>query len=218
MTIRKTLTGAAAVALVAAGAFSMALPAAAQSTMAPAASAPAMTPNLHQDVIPQSAQVSLQAKITNIDMATREITLRAPGGDKTTVVAGPMVRLNLLKVGDTVNAKYFRSVAFAIQGPAGGMGTPQSNDSANALLVRPASAPGGVMVSEIKISGTVVGIDLDANRIMVVNPSGGLVHAIDVTDPTRQALLPQLNVGDTITAVISQMMAISVEPAKKHFW
>jgi hypothetical protein len=31
-------------------------------------------------------------------------------------------------------------------------------------------------------------------------------------------MLPQLMVGDTITAVVSQMLAISVEPAKKRWW
>lgn len=225
MNIRKSLTGAAAVALVAAGAFGMALPAAAQSTMAaPSTMAPmsssmsATASSAPQSIIPPSEEVTLQAKITKIDVKTRQVTLEAPGGDKVIVNAAPMVRLNLLKAGDTVNAKYFRSVAFALQGPSGGNGTPHSNDQFHALLARPAEAPGGVAVSQIQISGTVVAIDLEANRISVVNPSGGRVRIIDVTDPTRQAMLPQLHVGDTITAVISQVLAVSIEPAKKRWW
>jgi predicted RNA-binding protein len=178
---------------------------------APAAAAP-------QSVVPQSEQVTLQAKIKKIDTKTREIWLEAPGGEKVTVTAGPLVRLNLLKAGDTVNAKYFRSVAFAIKAPQGGNGTPTSDDSLKALLAQPASGPGGVLITQTEISGTVVAIDLEANRVSLVNPTGGQVFVFDVTDPTRQAMLPQLMVGDTITAVVSQMLAISVEPAKKRWW
>lgn len=221
MNIRNSLAGTTALAFIAAASLGLAGPAAAQSTMsAPSAmssmSGPAAT--APQSVVPQSEQVTLQAKIKKIDTKTRVITLEAPGGEKVTVIAGPMVRLNLLKVGDTVNAKYFRSVAFAIQGPQGGNGTPQSNDQLKALLARPAEGPGGVLISQTELSGTVVAIDLEANRVSLVNPSGGQVYVFDVTDPTRQAMLPQLMVGDTITAVVSQMLAISVEPAKKRWW
>ena len=72
--------------------------------------------------------------------------------------------------------------------------------------------PGGDVLRLIRISATVVGIDLAANSIDVVRPSGGAVRTIIVTDPKRIALLPQLKVGDTVTAVVSQLLAVSVEP------
>ena len=43
------------------------------------------------------------------------VTLMGASGAKVTVTAGPLVRLELLKVGDTVNAKYYRSVAFVVK-------------------------------------------------------------------------------------------------------
>jgi Cu/Ag efflux protein CusF len=171
-----------------------------------------------QNVIPQSEEVTLQAKIKKIDATTRAVTLESPSGQKVTVTAGRLVRLNLLKVGDTVNAKYFRSVAFAVNGPSGGNGTPMSNDQMAAVAAQPVQAPGGVAVGMIKISGTILEIDLASNSLSIVNPSGGLVYTVDVTDPARQAMLSSLKVGDTVTAVVSQVLAISIEPAPKHWW
>ena len=56
-----------------------------------------------------------------------------------------------------------------------------------------------------------------AHRLDLVNPSGGGVFTIDVTDPSRIAMLGSLKVGDTITAVVSQAVAGSVEPAPRRW-
>jgi hypothetical protein len=171
-----------------------------------------------QNAIPQSEQVVLQAKIKKINTTTRAVTLEGVNGEKVTVTAGPLVRLNLLKDGDTVNAKYYRSVAFMLNGPAGGNGTPVTNDQMAAAVAQPAQAPGGVAVSVVKIQGTVVGVDLSSNSVSIVNPSGGQIYTVDVTDPARQAMLSSLNVGDTVTAVVSQTLAVEITPAPKHWW
>ena len=118
-----------------------------------------------QNVIPQSEEATLQAKITHIDQSTRAVTLKGQNGDKVTVTAGPNVRLEMLKAGQTVNAQYFRSVAFLINPPQGGTGVPVSSDQFSQVTARPVTAPGGVAVQVVKVSGTVVGIDLSNNRL-----------------------------------------------------
>src|SRR5208282_6104248 len=130
-------------------------------------------------------------------------------GNAVTVVAGPLVRLDMLKVGDRVNAKYYRSIGFVVNPPAGGSGVPVSNDQMTQITAQPAQAPGGVGVRLTKVSGTVVGIDLLDHRVDLINPSGGGVYTLDVTDPARIAMLASLKVGDTITAVVSEAMAVS---------
>jgi Cu/Ag efflux protein CusF len=166
-----------------------------------------------QDVIPQSEEVTLQATITKIDPSTRAVTLHGAGGNTITVVAGPIVRLNLLQVGQTVNVKYYRSVAFFIRPPKGGNGVPVNDNQMMQATAQPVQAPGGVAVRVVKVSGTIVSIDHSSNSLSIVNPSGGLVYTIDVTDPARIAALSSLNVGDTISAVVSQVLAISIDPA-----
>jgi hypothetical protein len=207
----KFTTKTAAVVLMVGAVYALPMAASAQSMSAPQAASAT-------NAIPQSEQVVLQAKIKKINTTTRAVTLENSSGEKVTVTAGPLVRLDLLKVGDTVNAKYYRSVAFLVNGPAGGNGTPVTDDQMAAAVAQPATAPGGVAVGVVKIQGTVVGVDLASNTINVINPSGGQVYTLDVTDPARQAMLPSLNVGDTITAVVSQTLAVTITPAPKHWW
>ena len=166
------------------------------------------------NVIPQSAAVTIHAKIQAINPETREVTLAGRSGASVTLQAAPAVRLDMLRVGDTVNAQYYRSVAFMLSTP----GVPAPDNEMEQAVARSAQAPGGIGVRETRISGLVVGVDLAANSVDVVNPSGGGVYAINVTDPARQALLGNLKVGDTITAVVSQALAVSITPAAKSWF
>ena len=168
--------------------------------------------------VPDSEIVTLQAKITAINAAKRWVTLAGASGQRVTVVAGPAVRLNLLKVGDRVNAKYVRSVGFVAAAPSGGNGVPSADDGTAAILAQNVSGPGGIAMHLTKISGTVVGIDLASHSLQVVNPSGGGIYTIDVTDPDRIAKLPSLKVGDTVTAVITETLAISIDPAPRRWF
>jgi hypothetical protein len=171
-----------------------------------------------KNLIPESEAVTLQAKITAIDTTTRWVTLAGASGHQVTIVAGPDVRLDMLKVGDMVNAKYYRSVGFLVSPPTGGNGVPVNEDAIAQIIAQPAQAPGGVGIKLTRISGTVVGIDMAAHSVDVVNPSGGGVYTVDVTDPARISMLGSLKVGDTVTAVISQALAVSIEPASTRWF
>ena len=166
------------------------------------------------NVIPESAAVTLHAKITAIDAAKRKVTLAGRSGTPVTVMAGPAVRLEMLKMGDTVDAQFYRSVAFMVSQP----GAPVPEDEIQQTVARSVEAPGGIGVQVTRLSGLVVGIDLGANSIDLVNPNGGEVYTVNVTDPARQAKLPSLKVGDTITAVVSEALAVSIEPARKSWF
>ena len=171
----------------------------------------------YHECLPELEAVAIYAKIQSIDSATRKVVLLGRSGTLITVTAGPIVRLDLLKVGDTVNAKYDRSVAFLVSGAHGENGTPPSAEETAQMISRPAQAPGGVAVRLTRMSGLVVGIDMAAHRVDVVDPSGGGVYTVDVTDPARIPMLARLKVGDTITAVVSETLAVSIEPAP-HGW
>lgn len=164
--------------------------------------------------VPLPAAVTLHAKITAIDPATRALTLTGASGQSVTITAGPAVRLELLKVGDRVNAQYYRSVAFSVAGP----GTTAPPDGAAGALAQPVQGPGGVVFTLARISATVVGIDLADNSIDVIDPTGGAVRTLVVTDPSRIAMLPTLKVGDTVTATVSQALAVSITPAPKSWF
>ena len=90
------------------------------------------------NIIPESEAVTLRAKVTAINPQTRAVSLQGRSGETVTLTAGPAVRLDMLKVDDTVDAKYYRSVAWEVAGPPGGIGTPgPSGDEIAAAAASP---------------------------------------------------------------------------------
>ena len=163
--------------------------------------------------IPEPMAETLHAKITAINTQTRKVTLRGASGRAVTVTAGPLVRLEMLQTSDTVDVQFYRSVAFEL--------SKTMNVAPNAALVavdQNATAPGGVGVALMRLSGTVVGLHPASNSVDVVSPGGGGVYTIHVTDPARIAMLSQVKLGDTITAVVSDAFAVSIEKAKTSWF
>ena len=64
------------------------------------------------------------------------------------------------------------------------------------------------------MTGTVVGIDMSAHQLQLVNPTGGRIITIDVKDAQRQKDMAMLNVGDRLTIVTTQALAIAIDPVK----
>jgi Cu/Ag efflux protein CusF len=208
MLLKKTRAAAAGAVILAGTALTTAamlpLPAAAQST-----------PKLS---VPESEAATAQARIRAINTKTRLVTLTDATGMTFSVTAGPEVRLNLLRVGDRVDMKFYRSVAFAVTPPRGGNGVPANTDQMKQLILQPVEAPGGVVLQLTQISGTIVGIDMASHRLDLVNPSGGGVFSVDVTNPDQIQAMQSLKVGDTVTAVISDAVAVSIEPARRRWF
>src|SRR3954470_6315223 len=113
------------------------------------------------NVIPEAEAMTIHARIKAIDPKTRMVTLVSPTGHAVSVKAGEAVRLEMLKAGDTVNAKYYRSVAFLISQP--GVAVPE--DQMKLAVARPVQTPGGLAIRQTTLSGTVVGINLAGNSV-----------------------------------------------------
>jgi hypothetical protein len=153
-----------------------------------------------------------RAKVQAIDLATREVTMVGPEGNVFTVHAGDAVHnLDRVKVGDTVVATYYASIMLVLSAP----GTQVPDNQVNAAVARAAKGqmPAGALGTKIVVTGTVVAVDLVNHTISLVNPSGGMVHTFDVTDPRRQAALKRVKIGDSLTAVGTEAFAVALEPA-----
>jgi hypothetical protein len=158
-----------------------------------------------------SQTVTVRAKIRSINQKTREVTLVGPEGGVFTVHAGDQVKnLAEVKKGDTVVIHYTRSTVFVLSAP--GEPIPQNTATVAGGTAAPGQLPAGAVGGRLVITGTVVGVDLDAHTLSLVNPKGGRVITVAVTDPQRQAQLARVNVGDSLTVVYSAALAVAVEP------
>src|SRR5262245_726554 len=62
--------------------------------------------------------VTVRARITGLNSATRHVTLLGPNNETITVAAGPeVVNFPQLRIGDTVTLRFYRSTAFVLSEP-----------------------------------------------------------------------------------------------------
>lgn len=159
--------------------------------------------------------VSLRATVKAVDMKTRTVILVGPQGEtKTLKVSDQVKNLAQVKPGDTVVARFYDAVAYVVA-PAGTK-LPENAMAMAEAQAAPGELPAGGVGTKIIVTGLVVGVNPVAHTISLVNPppAGGEIRTLTVKNPQYQQMLPQIKVGDTITAVISEALVVAVEPAK----
>ncbi len=160
----------------------------------------------------ESAVATARAVVKAIDLAKRQVTLVGPQGNVFVVHASEAVQnLDQVKVGDTVVARYFASVVLVLSAP----GTPIPSDQMTSAMAHAPKGqmPAGAVGDRIVVTGTVVAVDPVGHTISLVDPAGGLVRSFTVTDPRRQAALKRVKVGDTLTAIVTEALAVALSPA-----
>ncbi|MBV9654947.1 MAG: hypothetical protein JOZ42_10335 [Acetobacteraceae bacterium] len=157
-----------------------------------------------------AALLTATARVVAVDHANRTVRLRGPRNRSFTVAVGPEVQnFDAVQVGDTVTVHYYESVAYTLRKPGA---TPREDSVTEGLATaEPGTLPGGIAARRIRVTGLVTGIDMSAHTLDIVDPNGGGVQTIHVTNPERQRDMEAVQVGDTITATITQALAISVE-------
>jgi hypothetical protein len=181
--------------------------------------APALTSPAHAQAttalggVGESQTVSLRAKVKSVNLKTRDVTLMKPTGELFTVHAGDSVqRLAEIKPGQTVVVRYYTSVAYVVS--KANANTPENMALIAAARGEKTQLPGGIVAERTIVTGTVVGIDMSAHQLQLVNPTGGRIITIDVKDPQRQKDMAMLNVGERLTIVTTQALAIAIDPVK----
>ncbi|MGE0226814.1 MAG: hypothetical protein AB7S57_26345 [Acetobacteraceae bacterium] len=158
-----------------------------------------------------SEMITAQATVTAVDLASRTVTLVGPQGNTLVLkVADAVANLPSVKPGAKVNVRYYTSAAYVLSPP----GAKRPDDSLTAAGVRaaPGQTPGGAVGARLVVTGLVVGVDPAAYTIDLVNPAGGPVRSIPVVTPEGRRNLGLVKVGDTITAVMSEAVAIALDP------
>jgi hypothetical protein len=155
---------------------------------------------------------SADARITAVDPAARTVSLAFTNGPTATRnVSQAVADFGARKVGDMVSVGFEDRLTFVLSGP--NVATPRDRDTS---VTATASATGmgaaGVSASEAIANWWVVGVNPAGGTISLVNPAGGEVRTYNVTTPAGREQLPRVKIGDSLTAINTQVLVVSITP------
>jgi len=152
-----------------------------------------------------SDKVTVKATVEAIDHTNRIVSLKGPKGNIVELSVDESVkRFDNLKVGDTVTASYYESVAFDIKKP----GTPMGVDTITTQTGKYTGAkPGGGVTDTTVATVTIMAID-PAVPAVTIKTSDGAVQNVRVMHPEY---LKEIKVGDVVVVTKKKALMISVE-------
>ena len=160
----------------------------------------------------QSKTVSSEMKtatgtIEAVEAQTRTITIKKSDGTYTTIVAGPDIsRFAEVKVGQTVNVRYYENVIVRVKKP----GEPDTDTKAAATTGSEQAMPGGTKAKQRTITATITAIDPNVPSVTFTGPNGWK-YSSKVQD---KEALSKVKVGDKVDFVWTEAMMVSLEPGK----
>jgi hypothetical protein len=157
------------------------------------------------NVIPDGGNFATQGKIQALNPGADTLTIAPEASPPIPMTVAPGVNLSDVSVGDVASVHYTRSVTFVVGGP----NVPVSQVPATSTVGQVAQTPGGIGPGAATIVGRVVKLD-GPTSFDVVNANGGAIYTIKTTNPSREAAIGMLKVGDSVTASVSPIIATSV--------
>ncbi len=156
-----------------------------------------------------TSKMKVEATVVKLNRKSREATLKTETGEDMTFTVGPEVKnLKQVKVGDKVIANYIESVSLTlIKDGKEAIGRHEENADA---VARPGEKPAAGTMSRTVIIANVTKVDRKAGIVTLK----GIEDSLDmhIKDPEQLKLV---KVGDQVRAVVTQAIAVSVEPAAK---
>ena len=158
----------------------------------------------------QSSLVTVTATVEAIDQATRMVTLKGPEGNTITFKAGDKIKnLSQVKVGDSVLAKYYESVAIEVKKP--GEAKPGVTTQEAVTRAKPGETPAGMAVSQVTVTATIAAIDKKKPAV-TLKGADGKTTTVKVRNPKN---LENVKVGDQVVITYTEALALSLEKAPK---
>jgi hypothetical protein len=162
-----------------------------------------------QLAVAQSRTVSSEmrtdtATVEAIEASSRTLTLKKADGSYLTTVAGPdIARFAEVKIGDTVNVRYYENVVIRLKRP----GESDVASSTKGTTGSEQALPGGTRAKQVTITATITAIDLTTPSITFTGPHGWK-YSSKVQDTEA---LAKVKVGDKVDIVWTEAMLVSVE-------
>ena len=151
--------------------------------------------------------ISIDAEITEVNHETREVTLKGPTGEFTTVTAGENIeRFGDFAVGDVVSTTYMASLEGEVREPT-------EAELAEPWIELDAAAkagldmdPGAIVGRVIQAVCTIEGMNRVTRTVMVSDPRGKY-HVIGDVEPEK---MEGVTLGTTVVLTYSEALAITL--------
>lgn len=152
--------------------------------------------------------VSIEAEIVDIDLETREVSLKGPTGKIVTLTSPEkVVKLEDMQVGDKVVATYFAALEAELREPTEEELAEPYVVVEEAGVLKEGEVPG---IGEAQITRAVCTIE-GLNRelgMVTIKDSRGKLHVIGDVEPEK---MEGVTLGQTIVVVYAQAMALTLE-------
>jgi hypothetical protein len=155
-----------------------------------------------------AGEVTVRARVVEIDKVARTATLRGPNGNMTTVaVPADVKNFDQVNVGDTLLIRHVMAVAARLE-PATASGIRERVES-NAVATAPTGgAPGVGAVRTVEVLAVVQELDRKARTATL----RGVHRTVRVSVP-ETVDMSKIKVGGEVRAVITEAVVLAVEPA-----
>jgi hypothetical protein len=154
---------------------------------------------------------SADVRITAVDPNARTIAVTYPDGAVRTHTVSPSVaNFGAARVGEMVSIAFEDRLSFVLSDRK--TPTPANRDVSVVGTAASGQNLTGVSASEAVGTWWVVGVNPAANTITLVNPASGPVRTYNVSTQAGRDQLPRVTVGDSLTAINSQLLVVSIAP------
>jgi len=152
------------------------------------------------------------ATVEAIDLDKRLVTLKGPKGNVFSLTVGEKVKnLDKVKVGDLVDVRYYEAVAFKVKAAEEAGEAEKSQASSKMESAKPGEEPAGVAIKQRTITANIEALDAKTQHVTLKGPEGNIL-VLKVKNPKY---LENVKVGDKVTFIFTDALAVSVVPAKK---
>lgn len=154
----------------------------------------------------QAAVVTARGTVEAVDPEKKTVTLKGPKRSVTLQIQDPQ-KLEQIKVGDPVVAKYYEALAIEVKKP--GEASPGVTTQQAVATSKPGETPAGMAGEQITVTATIISLDKKAHTVTVKGPAGG-TETIKARDPKN---LDKVKVGDHVELTYTRALAISLDKA-----
>jgi Cu/Ag efflux protein CusF len=141
-----------------------------------------------------------------IEQSTRTVTVKKPDGTHDMIyVPTEIKQFDTLKVGDTINARYYENVILQLKAPG-----EKDTDKNDRQITRTEGTTGGTASHQRTITATITAIDPATPSITFSGPNNW-TYSTRVND---KAALAKVKVGDKVDITWTEALLVSIEGGK----